>query len=181
MVPIDALVTVLVLSVLLAVIYGPWQAVCSDYARQIIFEKRDAIFDMAIAGRMNFNSQQYRIIRTSLEKNIRFAHEATWTYVLFLYIFAPKTKFVGRPSAIRQAIARITDADTRHEIEVLVDEAQTALILMMIAKSPLLLVIALIVGPVIWLRHGIERATRPIAETLQVEAENIPILSRVTA
>jgi len=38
------------LAALLIILYGPWQAICTDIARQMLFEKRDAIFDLAQSG-----------------------------------------------------------------------------------------------------------------------------------
>jgi hypothetical protein len=36
----QALIGVGGLAALLVILYGPWQAICSDIARQIVFEKR---------------------------------------------------------------------------------------------------------------------------------------------
>ena len=43
----DALLSLLSLTLFLTAFYGPWQAVCTDWGRHVIFENRDKIFDMA--------------------------------------------------------------------------------------------------------------------------------------
>ena len=82
---IAGILTVLALGVLF---YGPWQWICTDMARQKAFEKRDAIFDIAARGDLDFGSAEYRNIRDALEKLIRFAHELTlpnFVHVLLFY------------------------------------------------------------------------------------------------
>ena len=52
----EALVGLVTLAALLCLFYGPWQALCTDLSRQFIFEGRDQLFDMALAGRLDFDS-----------------------------------------------------------------------------------------------------------------------------
>ena len=42
----------------LLLFYGPWQSVCTDVARQLMFEQRDKIFDMARGGMINFEFER---------------------------------------------------------------------------------------------------------------------------
>jgi len=85
---VEAIAGILTSLALGALFYGPWQWICTDMARQKAFEKRDAIFDMAARGDLNFDSQEYRNIRDALEKLIRYAHEFTlpnFVYILLFY------------------------------------------------------------------------------------------------
>jgi hypothetical protein len=80
----DALLTVVVISLLMVLVYGPWQALCTARARQAMFERRDAIFDIAAGGRLDFDSESYRVLRKSLEGQIRYAHILTIPRFFFL-------------------------------------------------------------------------------------------------
>ena len=82
--PIDAIATIIMLAALAVILYGPWQNYCTDAARQTLFEVRDDLFDMAANGEISFESSEYRTIRSSIEKNIRYAHTLTvWRFVQF--------------------------------------------------------------------------------------------------
>ena len=74
----DSLCALVALSGFLVLFYGPWQSVCTDVARQLMFEQRDKIFDMARSGVIEFDSREYRRVRISIEQNIRYAHELTF-------------------------------------------------------------------------------------------------------
>ena len=80
----NAVISLLALALFVCLFYGPWQAVCTDWARQILFEKRDKLFDMAMAGKLHFASEEYKSIRRMLESMIRFAHHLTWPKLLFI-------------------------------------------------------------------------------------------------
>jgi hypothetical protein len=45
MIPIHAIEAIVSFAILVIVIYGPWQAVCTDIARQEMFSYRDDISD----------------------------------------------------------------------------------------------------------------------------------------
>jgi hypothetical protein len=143
----NSLFALLILLLLGVLIYGPWQGVCTDYARQIMFEKRDAIFDLAREGKLSFQSREYREIRSLLEKSIRFAHEATLpNLVVILGVFLWRREKIEKP-ALLTTIDGIKDAETRKRVLELVNQALNALVLMTILKSPtalILLAVALI-------------------------------------
>lgn len=50
----EALLGIAALSLIAVVFYGPWQAVCTDWSRNYIFEARDRIFDLAESGELEF-------------------------------------------------------------------------------------------------------------------------------
>ncbi|WP_338700789.1 hypothetical protein V5279_21525 [Bradyrhizobium sp. 26S5] len=177
----NALVVIGVLSGLLFLVYGPWQWVCTDWARQIAFEKRDQLFDMARAGELNFKSREYRAIRASLESSIRFAHDLSWP-LLLSYLVA-RRRMVGEKSDLLDAVNRISDPDTRRKVSKAVNDAQRALLVMVIAKSPLavlaLPLVVLILAAVFFIdrcrRHAVAWANF-FANVIQVEAEGLPQL-----
>jgi hypothetical protein len=143
----QALISLGSLATLLILVYGPWQEVCTDIARQIIFEKRDAIFDLAHSGKLSFDSPEYGTIRSALQASIRFAHELTLPrFVVMSAVLSAQGK---RPedSDLGRAITRIADPATRNQVEALVKEAYRALFLMMIAKSPAMVLVVVVMLP----------------------------------
>jgi hypothetical protein len=131
------------LAALVVLLYGPWQEVCTDIARQIIFEKRDAIFDLAHSGKLSFDSREYGTIRSALQASIRFAHELTLPRFLVMAVVFSAHGSHPEENDLSRAIRRIADPVTRRQVEVLIMQAYRALFIMMVAKSPLMLVPAL--------------------------------------
>jgi hypothetical protein len=173
----DASIAVLTLLALCVLFYGPWQEVCTDYARQVMFEKRDNLFDMAVNGELDFGSTEYRTIRTSLEKSIRYAHELTLPrFVLFQWLLN-RTNLKNTESNLLVAVRSIKNDDVRLKVERLVSEAQLSMILMAMAKSPLTVLLFLASFIMIKFQKDSKRyireASRPLAEMVQMEAEYI--------
>lgn len=171
----DAFWAIILLSVAAYIFYGPWQSACTSYARQVLFEKRDAIFDLAIAGELDFGSSEYRMIRSSLEKSIRFAHELTLPRFLLYRWYLQTINVEQNGSDLREAIESIDSEDARTRIFRLVSEAQIALMLMMFAKSPLTVVLAVALALLSHFQAGFKRRladwVRPFGEMAQMEAE----------
>jgi hypothetical protein len=158
--------------------YGPWQDLCTDLARQTLFEKRDAIFDMARSGRLRFDDPNYRAIRASLERTIRFAHELTIWRFLLIRQQMKKSGTLGRTSDLDAAIGAIEDADTRKAVGGLVTEGLQSIVGMMLLKSPLLMLISLpflallvLVAYVISKQSQIRKAVSRAGQSIQQEAE----------
>src|ERR1700722_15022347 len=114
----DALAALVALSLFLLFFYGPWQEIVVDVSRQIVFEKRDAVFDLAASGKLEFESTDYKIIRDSLNKLIRFAHELNWVRLAMWWNETQEEA----PEA-HQAIERIADPETRAKVSTYLQEA----------------------------------------------------------
>jgi hypothetical protein len=136
--PADALITLGLLALLAVFFYGPWQEVCTDFTRQIIFERRDRLFDMAAAGKLDFNSEVYWSLRSTLEGAIRFAHELTWPHLVMAIIVVPPAAASGAGLLPNQALAKIEDPEVRKLARRQMDEAMGALFLMAAMKSAVL-------------------------------------------
>jgi hypothetical protein len=126
----DALVSLAALTAFVCLFYGPWQATCTDVARLLIFARRDALFDLAKVGQLDFASPEYKAIRRSMEGMIRYAHELTWTRLVF---FGRVT--VEHESPLIIAIGSIKDPLTKEKVEALLRDCTTVLIGTMAAKS----------------------------------------------
>jgi len=177
----NALVAISVLSAVIFLVYGPWQWVCTDFARQVVFEKRDQLFDLARSGELNFKSREYRTIRSSLESSIRFAHDLTWPLLIVMWL--SRKPGSDEKSELLEAVNRIEDASTRGKVVRAVNDAQRALILMVIVKSPLAIVALPLVAAgiaAIFFVEGCRRHAANLANLvgniIQIEAEGFPEL-----
>jgi len=95
----------------ISIFYGPWQGLCVDWARQSMFEARDQIFDAAAAGLICFDSKEYRTLRCSIERMIRFCHEISWPRLLLFSMLSDKSE----STEIRDAIGGL-HSDRAREI-----------------------------------------------------------------
>jgi hypothetical protein len=136
----DALVSLVTLVLFACLFYGPWQAVCTDWARQLIFEKRDHLFDLAAQGKLDFASAEYRTTRKLLEGMIRFAHILTWPRLVMAICFRHHSD-----PGVDKMITRIEDPVTRERVSELVFEASTDLLAMIALKSIFVAPIAFVV------------------------------------
>lgn len=139
---VDALEGLIALAVMGAFAFGPLQWVSTDAARQHLFCLRDRLFDIARAGRMDFASEEYRLVRGAFDRQIQFAHILSFWRLLVLAREANRLAKV--PKAIEEAISRIKDENTRSEVKGLVSEMNQTVMMMMIAKSPVLWVVAIL-------------------------------------
>ncbi|MDF1790253.1 MAG: hypothetical protein P1U88_00010 [Thalassobaculaceae bacterium] len=162
----DAIVGILTLGALAVFFNGPWQWVCTDVARQLMFERRDAVFDMAREGKLRFDSPEYRDIRQSIEQLIRYAHDLTLARFLYL-AFARGLIHKSTPSNFRDAVDRIENAEVRREVHNHLKMTMIVVLVMMVAKSPFLTLL-LCAGP---LFLGLKAQARRAARIIQIEAE----------
>ena len=139
---VDSLQGLAAIGLLLLVLYGPWQWVCTDAARQHAFHLRDQLFDIARSGRLDFASSEYRIIRSAFDHHIRYAHELTWAKLVFFAPVARKLEY--GPSRARQSLEHIPDPIVRREVKALMDQLDTTFALMIVGKSIPLVVLAAI-------------------------------------
>jgi hypothetical protein len=131
---LDAVTGLIALLFFGIVFYGPWQRVCTDFSRQILFEARDEIFDLALQGKIQFDSDEYRTIRHSIEQTIRYAHELTWPRLAY-ELMARKLLARRGPSQLYRAIERIEDENLRSEIKDRVRRALSVSVASMLLKS----------------------------------------------
>jgi hypothetical protein len=165
----DAVAALVALSLFLLFFYGPWQAVMVDVARQVAFEERDAVFDLAAEGSLDFESPDYKTIRNSFNQLIRFAHELNWMRLL-MYGRGPK-----EVSDVHLAIDRIEDVETRQKVARHLQKARYAMMGMIGGKSLLLLIALVFVAIITWCmgttRELLAKMDGRFGEKMQREAE----------
>jgi hypothetical protein len=128
----DALLSLVTLCALGLLLRGPWRNVCTDWAREIAFESRDRIFDLAQAGEMDFATKEYRDIRESLQSLIGHAHDMTLMRLVVHGAAQPQLE----ASALAISIKSIKNSETRSRIRAIVNRAHAASLISIVAKSP---------------------------------------------
>lgn len=178
----DALISIVLTIVFLIWFYGPWQNTCTDYARQIIFEQRDKLFDIAASGRMPFDSKEYKMLRASLNAVIRFAHEATLPRMLYLYIFLREKDIDYKNSSLYRATEQIHDSKLYAEVQILLRKSMITTGWLIIAKSLPCVIVLTVLSPLVVLlafcavfvskiKRRIGSMLKYIGGVLQAEAE----------
>jgi hypothetical protein len=127
----DALLSAITLSLAATVFYGPWQETCTDWARQIVFECRNKLFDMAYQGELSFDSSEYRDIREFFQKSIRYSHQATLPGTIVHFINAR----YEATSELEMSLNKIASVSTRREVYRLVARTQKAILMSILVKS----------------------------------------------
>jgi hypothetical protein len=155
----DPLVGLLALIGIGIVVYGPWQRLWSDFARQVLFEVRDEIFDLAAQNRLSFDSYEYRTLRDSLEKTIRYAHDLTLPRFIY-HIFVHRLISRPRSSNLKTAVNAIADADVRELVRRRVTYALTVAMAVVFVKSLLFMILG---APVLIVGIAIHAVTEKIS------------------
>ena len=182
--PIDALATILLLVGLATIIYGPWQNYCTDAGRQTLFEIRDELFDMARVGKLSFRSQQYRIIRAAIEKNIRFAHNLTIWRFLIIYAHMIRYGAFEQKSELTLAIESISNVEVRQQVQMLSMRSTRTNIIMMVTKSPAFIVMlggVFALSKLSKLFESTKKCFWPLAKPIAIAGEAIQIEAEAAA
>ena len=161
------------ITVFLVILYGPWQRLCTDYARDIIFEQREALFDIAASGRLAFGSEPYETIRSGLNALIRLAHRLTLFGMVLFILRSRRTEMRKPTTAMRAALSRIGQADTREEVSRLIARAEQAALEMLFLRSPGFVLFALLPFALIMaIRRGARRTLDGGKRALTGQIEN---------
>lgn len=172
----DALVGLLAMIGIGIVVYGPWQRVWSDFARQVLFEVRDEIFDLAVQERLPFHSDEYRIIRRSLEKTIRYAHDLTLPRFVF-HLIVHRLLTRRRPSDLKTAVNGISDPEVREFVRRRVAYALGVAMAVVCIKSLVFIIVGfpiLLVGIAVHAvteKLNLDSMTASIRDLIQRDAE----------
>lgn len=173
----DALFTIGCLVCVFVLFYGPWQSLCVEGARQVIFEQREKLFDLAADGRLAFDSVEYRELRDYLNKSIRFSHHMTmWQFL------ANRAALTGiRPKndegPINRILRSIEDVEVRKKVAGIIDATAEALVNAMALRSMLVILLA----GVAWLIQrsgfhlGLRRKRSQLEQEVRREVEIVPV------
>jgi hypothetical protein len=179
----DSIISLVMIMIITVLFYGPWQVLCAGIARQLIFERRNLIFNFARRGDLDFNSKEYRDIRNSLNLMIRFAHQATLPRLLFISLCLYK-KPVNETSQLQAAASRVTNPKMQIELHRIINEVETIMMFAAMCRSIyfwVCLPLSVMPAIIVWcLRASLERTNvkkiivwliRNFGERVQIEAE----------
>ena len=134
--------------VFLVLFYGPWQTFLVDRARQNIFEVRDEIFDLAAAGRLEFDSKEYGQIRHIFQVFLRFAHQMTWLR-LVIYAVALRGHSGSNPD-LKVTVERIQDIEVRRAVETQISKLALTLVGLILCRSLGGMILLVIPAFILW-------------------------------
>jgi hypothetical protein len=115
---------------------GPIRSLFLDIHRQRIFELRDRLFDMAVAGEISFNDPVYAEVRDGLHRTIRILHMMTIPDIVFAAVMISRRRELPE-NRLRDAIASVQDPDLRRRLECLEAESISHAIRCGVFRSPL--------------------------------------------
>jgi hypothetical protein len=135
-------IVILSLLVLLFVVwfYGPWQTLCVDWARERMFEARNALFDIAVDKRVSFTSLEYRELRHRIEVSIRFAHRTSWPRILLFFLFT-RNLALRKPTPPEELIVKLPDDTVRRDARHHINTVTWTIIRLIVFRSVILLAI----------------------------------------
>ncbi len=128
--------------------YVVWQRYVVDVTRQQLFELRDQLFDLAAEGKLSYQSEVYRSLRSFFNASIRFAHQADWVHIVVFYVAAKlKAKDAIFKSAmhIPHLVNRIEEDKTRAEVQAIITKMHLTMGWHFLRRSLVLLPLVLVV------------------------------------
>lgn len=148
---IQAIETLLVIGILIWFFRGPWQNILVDITRQRLFEFRDGVFDICLEEKLDFDSQEYIDIRDRLNKTIRFCHHAKISRLIALPSI--KDGEMKESKGLLELISDLENSPLKQELEAKAIEIFSLLSLLIVLRSPFLLLIMLVISPLAMLYH----------------------------
>src|SRR5580658_2967231 len=169
----NAAVLLALILVLVIWFYGPWQSLCVDWARERMFSARNVIFDMAMEKRLDFDSSQYRQLRNSIERNIRFCHRMSWPTLVMLS-FSMRKVTTPKTATISELLAGFSDEDIRNAVRKQTDDIAWTIVRLLVFRSAVLLLLYAITW-VVWkcgvpLYKFCKSASEALVELIQQDA-----------
>lgn len=131
------------LVIVIVLIYGPWQRLMVDMARQRLFQLRDEIFDLAADGKISFDDPSYHEVRSAFNAMIRFCHVITWPFAV------ASSQLVDKNMPPLRDLATKVPNEAREKVEDNLRAASNTLVLLIWSRSPILLAITAVVAPVL--------------------------------
>ncbi|HLS68080.1 MAG TPA: hypothetical protein VK035_01970 [Kiloniellales bacterium] len=115
----------------LILFYVLWRDFAIDRAREQLFAQRDALFDLALEGKLSFEEATYQDLRAFLNSLIRGVHRISLFWALF---HLQRYRADGRRS-IREMARSIPDAKARKQVERIVSRSASIIYRRLIITS----------------------------------------------
>lgn len=165
----------------LAIIYGPFQSAIVALLRQRVFEQRDRLFDLAVAGKVDFSSPEYIHMRDEINNILAFSCEATVPRIL-CHAFT-KRNHSNPKNEIKQTTSFLESLpqDTRNIMGDIFNKVGLDATLFMLARSPMVWVLFVIAIPLIALfillaggGKSLKSVLEPIENKMREDARSYP-------
>lgn len=180
MTPIETIETlefVFSIGLLLWLFYGPWQRFILDGTRQVLFEIRDSVFDLAADGELSFESEVYQSIRDMLNKMIKYASFSSWTHILAFRLSRPEK--LGTSPDVLGKINALENRDLAAKLRKRYMTAIAFLIMFLILRSSILIALFMLLLPVILVNLLLSRSD-PLPELRKAVEADINISAVTT-
>ena len=144
-----------------------WPALMVDWGRQSLFEVRDNIFLLAASGDFDsfgFNDELYRTIRTELNSMIRYLEDINWGRIIVFGLFRNKIRMSALTQPAIEAVISIEDTALRRRLLSDIFQAYVALTGVMILRSPIVLMLAMILVPLVALLGVVRNGYQSIGD-----------------
>jgi hypothetical protein len=140
---IDAFAGIVTVGFAVVFFYYLWQQYVIDVTREQLFELRDRLFDIASEGKLDRNSESYRVLREMFNSGIRFTHRIS--LVQFIMVSRYEDELVRtRVASVQMLLDDIDNQDTRYEVQKLLNRMGRFLTLHLVKKS----IFVQLLGPV---------------------------------
>jgi hypothetical protein len=164
-----ALVTGLSGIALIWLFYVPWQTYCVERARLDLFEMRDRLFSLAEEGRWSFASEDYRLIRSSIETFIRHADEISiWRILAYAHI-AGLDHARSPADAITNAFERGNELGLTKELSEIRRRVNKVLVNLMVKRCSVLLTFYLVfsfIHSINWVQNRVKPVLKWVARAI---------------
>jgi hypothetical protein len=123
------------------VFYWPWQRLCVEWARQIMFDERDKLFLLSKSSpSMAIDSELHVELRLLIDNTIRFCHKIAWQRFLVDIYIPIETEVPGRFERITTLIKQ-SDEHTAKALHAIMKQVTFACVVCMMGRS-------IVLGPV---------------------------------
>lgn len=164
---VNAAETMLVLLGIVIVVYGPLQAAIADFLRQRLFEQRDELFALAASGSVSFDHAAYRATRERINASICYAHRISLPRTIFL--FWKCRSELNFDASIK--FETVKNGQAREKMQNIMSRCERFVAFSLLARSPLVWMVAIIVVPICLLLALIKDGTNVTARFLEKKRE----------
>ena len=143
------------------IILSIWPKLVVDFTRQYLFEKRDHLFDLAVKGKLSFNSKEYKETRLILNAMIRMAEHATiLNYARYDFILKKNHEKMSSKNSRLSSI--IHNKDTPDIIKRTLEDSINSYNYLLVFRSPF--IIALIPPFLAWALFRYAMNKKPLGD-----------------
>ena len=157
---VDVAEVLVAIVVLLWFFSRQWRVFLTDVSRHHYFTLRERLFLMAADGRIEFSNAAYRDLRHKLNVHIRFAHTDTVERFITIAMHGPLHGRSPESQRLRDSIGVLEDAAVKSDLQKIFQTANDVRISHMVASSPVLCLLAVVIALPIAVALLVRKPTR---------------------